>query len=177
MMMQAYVKNRVVTAIKLSLIVFTHTIIIACDTNPSANTNLRNNETMNTFISATETTITSGEDTLLVTLEDAKKIRYALADYLEDNKEALESSIPEALIGGLYAPLGPAIIDPKGLIRIGAWILEARNGQLMLAIRPIPFQPNKVNYRCKALLTHTETNIDDPWQVTEIELEKNFLTR
>ncbi len=109
--------------------------------------------------SGSQTTIHfKGQDTTL-TLADARQIEQALQTYLDLHKE----DQPPNLVQDLPKPVAEVWIDSEGNIRMGPWLLEARDDQLVLVCR----LATRRDAAGKQYVAHL-SNADDRWLVTSI---------
>ena len=75
-----------------------------------------------------QTTVRVGASEVTVTLEDARAMRKALL-------EALKASELDGRDGLVTWAQGPAWISPDGIARVGPWVLEAHDDELVLRYR------------------------------------------
>ena len=112
-----------------------------------------------------QTTIQVDGQPLVVTREDAVTIQKALKEYMTSSRQQIEQAVPANWLLLLPEPTA-AKIDWLGSVRIGAWLLEARAGQLMLTHR-LPSEGKAFGCQFVALLDRA----DGQWTVLSISFE------
>jgi len=110
------------------------------------------------------TVLPVGDTEVPVTLEDARAMRAALLEYLQqssyEDREAL-----------LRWTQGPAFIDHEGTVRIGPWVLDSEDDDIFLRYRERPGQ--RAAKAHKAFLAKK----DGAWTVTRVEMERISVRR
>src|SRR5262249_55421369 len=84
---------------------------------------------------------------MVITLADAEQMRKALQEYLTKSKREVAKAVPPDLIDELEGSISDPWIDPTGHVRMGTWLLEARNGAPALTFRPLP--PGSYQYMAR----------------------------
>lgn len=109
------------------------------------------------------TTIALAEGLVTVTLDDARAMKDALLRALD----ASQVEHREHLIR--MTASAPVWIDPDGVVRIGAWLLERAQDAMALTF-PLP-SGGALRLRCVARVERAEGG----WSVTRIDLERAWL--
>lgn len=103
-----------------------------------------------------------GDRRMTVSLNDARQMREALMTYGAAHRVELKEF-------GLEEEPGEPRIDSAGSIRIGAWLLDADNGRLVLGRRVGKTAQVGFSYRLLAPLEYTS---DGRWTVKSIQTER-----
>jgi hypothetical protein len=113
-----------------------------------------------------QTTIHFNGKDIALTLADARQMQAGLQNYLNSSKARLQENLPANLVEGLPKQVGEAWIDADGNVRMGVWLLEARE-ELVLTYRVNPTE-GQVGYQYVAHLNHG----DQKWAVSSITYVK-----
>jgi hypothetical protein len=103
-----------------------------------------------------------GDREIVLTLDDARQMREALRSYSADHRHELREF-------GVEEEPGEARIDSTGSIRIGAWLLDTDDDQLVLGRRVRTTSPAGYSYR---LVAQLERISGGRWTVSDIQSER-----
>jgi len=109
---------------------------------------------------------------LQVSLSDGEHIAAALRHFLETDARLAQVPMLNRDSAAWLRPGDEALIDFQGQMRIGLWLLQGRDDQVVLTYRPVG-ENAAVGYQYLARLGVK----DDRWYVDEIGWEKIYYSR
>jgi hypothetical protein len=107
-----------------------------------------------------QTVIHVGGREVVLTLEDARRLKTALMDHLKRSKVEDRDYLVR------MTDKVPGWIDPDGRVRIGGWLLQARGDSLALTYR-MPGGPGAI----KAYTTRV-TKEAEGWKLSDVSYER-----
>jgi hypothetical protein len=110
-----------------------------------------------------------GEKTIVITPADADRIRVAFVGYLRESRSQLAETVPGDLMPLLENSVGDPWVDPTGHLRMGTWILEAKQNEPVLTFRPVP--PGSFQFVARL------TRADAEWRVLGVSVNPILVRR
>ena len=104
-----------------------------------------------------------------LTAADARQIGAALKLYLQTNPKVGKVPMLTPDSGAWLRAQDEGAIDPQGSVRVGPWLLQGRDGSLVVTYREPP-AGRKVSYQYLARLNRKE----DGWYVDDMTWEKIY---